>query len=51
MANSYFDILLALAAIFAPLGLAGLLVEFRSRQKSLLGKGRAHCTPQKSENV
>jgi hypothetical protein len=42
MDNTYSDILLALAAIAMPLGLAGLLVELRSRQKSPLGKGRGH---------
>ena len=40
MDNTYLDILLALAAIVVPLGLAGLLVELRARQKSPPGKGR-----------
>ncbi len=51
MDNDYFNILLALAAIVAPLGLAGLLVELQARQKSPLGKGREHGTPQKSANA
>jgi hypothetical protein len=42
MDNTYFDFLLALAAIAVPLGLAGLLVELRSRQESPPGKGRGH---------
>jgi hypothetical protein len=33
MDNTYFDLLLALAAIAVPLGLAGLLVELQARQK------------------
>jgi hypothetical protein len=40
MDNTYFEILLALAVIVVPLGLAGLLVELRSREKSPLGKRR-----------
>jgi hypothetical protein len=42
MDNTYFEILLALAVIVVPLGLAGLLVELRSRQESPPGKGRGH---------
>jgi hypothetical protein len=42
MDNTYFDILLALAAIFVPLGLAGLLVELQARQKSPPAKERGH---------
>jgi hypothetical protein len=42
MDNTYVDILLALAAIVVPLGLAGLLVELQSRQKSLPAKARGH---------
>jgi hypothetical protein len=38
MYNTYFDMLLAVAAIVVPLGLAGLLIELRSLQKSPLGK-------------
>jgi hypothetical protein len=37
MDNTYLDFLLAVAAIVAPLGLAGLLVELRSRPKSRFG--------------
>jgi len=50
MNNDYLNILLALAAIVAPLGLAGLLVELRSRQKSSLGKRREYSAPQKTAN-
>ena len=42
MDNTYFDILLALAAIAVPLGLAGLLVELQSSQKSPPAKERGH---------
>jgi len=51
MDNNYFNILLALAAIVAPLGLAALLVELRARQNSPFGKGRKHNAPQESANV
>jgi hypothetical protein len=37
MSAEYAEILLALAALFVPLGLAGLLVELRSRQGSARG--------------
>jgi hypothetical protein len=42
MDNTYLDILLALGAIVVPLGLAGLLVELRSRQRSPHGKEQVH---------
>jgi hypothetical protein len=44
MINTYFEILLALAVIVVPLGLAGLLAELRARQKSPPGKGRGHTS-------
>jgi len=40
MDNTYLNFLLAMAAIVVPLALAGLLVEFHSRQKFPSSKGR-----------
>jgi hypothetical protein len=41
--NPGFDFMLAMAVIVVPLALAGLLVEFQSRQKSSPAKERWHA--------
>jgi hypothetical protein len=46
MDNPGFDFMLAMAVIVVPLAVAGLLVEFQSRQKSSPTKERWHTRRQ-----
>jgi hypothetical protein len=51
--NSFLGLLLALAAVFAPLALAGFLIEWRWRRRhigSATGAARRESSPPKSDS-